>query len=86
MSMVKKITVSTNEIYQLTFLKKVVLNCSLKEAMTSFFYRAPCLLPSISKKSAKLKCLKSDFHWKPFKNDEKCFLFHLKSSVDSQRI
>ena len=19
-------------------------------------------------------------HWKPFKNDEKCFLFHLKSS------
>ena len=62
MSMVKKITVSTNEIYQLTFLKKVVLNCSLKEAMTSFFYGAPCLLPSISKKSAKLKCLKSDFH------------------------
>ena len=62
MSMVKKITVGTNEIYQLTFLKKVVLNCSLKKAMTSFFYRTPCLLPSISKKSAKLKCLKSDFH------------------------
>ena len=23
-------------------------------------------------------------HWKPFKNDEKCFLFHLKSSFRSQ--
>ena len=25
-------------------------------------------------------------HWKPFKNDEKCFLFHLKSSFRSQDI
>ena len=25
-------------------------------------------------------------HWKPFKNDEKCFLFHLKSSFHSQDI
>ena len=42
-------------------------------------------------------CLKSDSHlpkkylcylfeWKPFKNDEKCFLFHLKSSFRSQDI
>ena len=23
-------------------------------------------------------------HWKPFKNDEECFLFHLKSSFHSQ--
>ena len=31
--------------------------------------------------------LKSDIifgNWKPFKNDEKCFLFHLKSSFSSQ--
>ena len=29
----------------------------------------------------------SDFlHWKPFKNDEKCFLFHRKSSFRSQGI
>ena len=25
-------------------------------------------------------------HWKPFKSDEKCFLFHLKSSFRSQYI
>ena len=25
-------------------------------------------------------------HWKPFKNDEECFLFHLKSSFRSQDI
>ena len=25
-------------------------------------------------------------HWKPFKNDKKCFLFHLKSSFSSQDI
>ena len=25
-------------------------------------------------------------HWKPFKNDEKCLLFHLKSSFRSQDI
>ena len=25
-------------------------------------------------------------HWKPFKNDEKYFLFHLKSSFGSQDI
>ena len=25
-------------------------------------------------------------NWKPFKNDEKCFLFHLKSSFRSQDI
>ena len=25
-------------------------------------------------------------NWKPFKNDEKCFLFHLKSSFRSQNI
>ena len=42
------------------------------------------------------KCLKSDSHlpkkliyllqWKPLKNDEKCFLFHLKNSPRSQDI
>ena len=57
MSMVKQITVSTNEIYQLAFQTEVVLKCSLKGAMTGSFCRAPYLLPSISKKSAKLKCL-----------------------------
>ena len=25
-------------------------------------------------------------NWKPFENDEKCFLFHLKSSIRSQDI
>ena len=35
----------------------------------------------LSKKS--LCCL---LYWKPFKNDEKCFLFHLKSSFPSQDI
>ena len=53
----KQYTVSTNEIYQLAFLKEVVLNRSTKRAMTDSFRRAPCSLPSISKKSAKLKCL-----------------------------
>ena len=57
MSMVKQITVSTNEIYQLVFLEEAVLNSSSKGAMTNSFCRAPCLLPSISKKSTKLKCL-----------------------------
>ena len=41
--MVKQITVSTNEIYQLAFLKDVDLNLSSKEAMTSFFFREPRL-------------------------------------------
>ena len=41
--MVKQITVSTNEIYQLAFLKDVDLNLSSKGVMTSFFFRAPCL-------------------------------------------
>ena len=44
----------------------------------------------------KIKNLKSDstfqkklchlLHWKPFKDDEKCFLFYLKSSFRSQDI
>ena len=34
-----------------------------------------------------LPCLKQFFgNWKPFKNDEKCFLFHLKSFFRSQDI
>ena len=53
----KPVVVSTNEIYQLNFLKEVVLNSSSKGAMTGSFCRAPGSLPSISKKSAKLKCL-----------------------------
>ena len=57
MSMINQITVSTNKIYQLAFLKEVVLNRSSKGAMTGSFCRVPCSFLSISKKSAKLKCL-----------------------------
>ena len=32
------------------------------------------------------KKLRYLLHWKPLKNDEKCFLFHLKSSFCSQDI
>ena len=42
----KQITVGTNKIYQLLFLKEVVLNRSMKEAVT--FHRAPCRKFSIS--------------------------------------
>ena len=58
MPMVKNITVSTNEIYQLAFFKEAVLNCFSKVAMTDSFCRAPCSLPSISKKIAKIKMFK----------------------------
>ena len=50
----EQITVSTNKIYQLGFLKIFILNRSTKGAITRSFGRAPCLLPSVSKKSAKL--------------------------------
>ena len=40
--MVKQITVSTNEIYQLAFLKEVDLNLSSKGAMAVSFFRALC--------------------------------------------
>ena len=33
-----------------------------------------------------LSCLRQFVNWKPSKNDEKCFLFHLKSSFCSQDI
>ena len=42
----EQITVSTNEIYQLDFLKEVLLNRSIKEAVT--IRRAPCRKFSIS--------------------------------------
>ena len=54
---VKQIAVSANEIYQLAFLIEVFLNHSLKGSMTNSFCRSPCSLPSISKKSTKVKCL-----------------------------
>ena len=57
MSMVKQITVRTNEIYDLVFLKETILNRSLKGAIIGSFCRAPSSLPSFIKKSAKLKCL-----------------------------
>ena len=50
----EQITLSTNKIYQLGFLKIFILNRSTKGAITSSFGRAPCSLPSVSKKSAKL--------------------------------
>ena len=50
----EQITVSTNKIYLLGFLKIFILNRSTKGAITSSFGRAPCSLPSVSKKSAKL--------------------------------
>ena len=40
--MVKQITVNTNEICQLDFLKEVVLNRSMKGAMAGSFHRARC--------------------------------------------
>ena len=52
--MFQQITVNTNEIYQLDFLKVVVLSCSTKEAMTRFFSKAPCSWSSTIKKSAKI--------------------------------
>ena len=55
--MVQQITVGTNEIYQLVFLKDVVLDHYMRRAMTGSFRRGPFSLFSISKKSAKLKCL-----------------------------
>ena len=57
MPIVKQITGNNNEIYQLVFLKEAVLNCSSKGEMPGSFCKAPCPLPSVSKKSAKLKCL-----------------------------
>ena len=56
--MVKQIALSDNGSYQLAFLKEVVLNHLTKGEINVSFRRAPCSLPSISKKSAKLKCLK----------------------------
>ena len=57
--MVKQIALRTNGSYQLAFFKEVVLNHSTKGAMTGSFRRASCSIsmPSISKKSAKLKRL-----------------------------
>ena len=49
--MVKQITVITNEIYQLDFLKEIVLNHSSKGETTGSFCRAPCSLHSVSEKS-----------------------------------
>ena len=43
---VQQIIVSTKEIYRLAFLKEVVLNCFMKEAVT--LRRAPCRKFSIS--------------------------------------
>ena len=45
-----------------------------------FFKKIKVRLPSSKNKKYYL-C-----HWKPFKNDEECFLFHLKSSFHSQDI
>ena len=42
----EQITVSSDEIYQLDFLKEVVLNRFMKKALT--FCRAPCRKISIS--------------------------------------
>ena len=54
----KQITVSTNEIYQLTCLKVFVLNRSTKGAMAGSLCKAPYSLPSISKKVSKTKTFK----------------------------
>ena len=55
--MFQQITVNTNKIYQLNFLKVIVLSYSTKAAITESVRRAPCSLCSIIKKSAKLKDL-----------------------------
>ena len=70
--MVKQIAVNTNKIYQLDFLKVIVLSYSTKAAITGSFRRVPCSLSSIIKKSAKLKDLSKllwvlrKFIWKTF--------------------
>ena len=58
--MVKQIALSANGSYQLAFLKEVVLNHPTKGEINVSFRKAPCSLPSISKKSAKLKCLRKN--------------------------
>ena len=55
--MFQRISVNTNKIYQLDFLKVIVLSYSTKAAITGSFRRVPCSLSSIIKKSAKLKDL-----------------------------
>ena len=50
--MFQQITVNTNKIYQLDFLKVIVLSWSTKAAITGSFRRVPCSLSSIIKKSA----------------------------------
>ena len=70
--MVKQIAVKTNKIYQLDFLKVIVLSYSTKAAITGSFRRVPCSLSSIIEKSAKLKDLSKllwvlrKFIWKTF--------------------
>ena len=55
--MIKQIALSTNESYQLAFLKGVVLNHSTNRS-TASFRTAPCSLTSISKKPTNMKWLK----------------------------
>ena len=56
--MFQQITVNTYKIYQLDFLKVIVLSCFTKAAITGSFRKVPCSLSSIIKKSAKLKRFK----------------------------
>ena len=51
--MFQQITVNTNKIYQLNFLKVIVLSCSTKAAISRSFFRAPCSLSSMIKKLTK---------------------------------
>ena len=51
----------SNKSYQWNFLKVVVLKCSTKRAMNSFFGRKPCTWLTISRKLAKMQCLSELF-------------------------
>ena len=58
---------------------KILHNLKLKLILLRQLLHGIKVRPSTSKKFC-IIC----FHWKPFKNDEKCFLFHLESSFPSQ--
>ena len=52
--MVKQVDLNINGSYRWDFLKIVVWNCSMKEAMTGYFRKAPYSWSSISKNLIKM--------------------------------
>ena len=54
--------------------------------MTDFMFFVSLYVWQNAKKFLKAHSETTLSNWKPFKNDEKCFLFHLKSYFCSQDI